>query len=370
MPSVSTKKIKKKKIVVTKEVEDELIRFIQDLPKDGRHPRFFGDKLFTLLDGDISIDEAYAWVRHNFRRKHQELYTSTYIRNKEKQVAKLTECRIYQRYLMFQVQPDELLSTHSLRKQDEIVRESARYFQNTLCYTTVQLQVLISIVQVYFIYNLHNVAHGDACLSQKDTNDALLDEAGVKRIDIDCSNPEVENEYISVYRPGSSTVNKADRILDNQQKMRLYEAMLKQHSSKGNRGTNKSSVSIGFGQIQGDGIDDEIHGSIPSLFIEGEMFLNTLDSELKSALGALLEYFYKRLKVGSMSNPERSRVCSKYFVHPHWEGNAHRFEYINISLRKETDELAMHFDSKNDKREGYNGCTVYSYNCMMASSTV
>lgn len=47
--------MKKKKIVVTEEEVNELIRFIQDLPKDGRHPRFFAAKLFTLLDGKITI---------------------------------------------------------------------------------------------------------------------------------------------------------------------------------------------------------------------------------------------------------------------------------------------------------------------------
>ena len=45
----------------------------------------------------------------------------------------------------------------------------------------------------------------------------------------------------------------------------------------------------------------------------------------------------------------------------HWPGKQIKFEYINMSIREVSDQLKMHFDRKNDARDGYQNCMVYSF---------
>lgn len=63
-----------------------------------------------------------------------------------------------------------------------------------------------------------------------------------------------------------------------------------------------------------------------------------------------------------MSNHERTELCKSKFVDKQWPGKQIKFEYINMSIREESDQLKMHFDRKNDARVGYQNCTVYSFN--------
>ena len=62
-----------------------------------------------------------------------------------------------------------------------------------------------------------------------------------------------------------------------------------------------------------------------------------------------------------MTNNQRSKLIKETFVEKHWPSRNILFEYINISMMKETERLKMHFDTKNDWRKGYSDCLVYSY---------
>jgi hypothetical protein len=352
----------RKNNVVTLAQQNELVIYASELPPTGRQPKFLIYKLELISSGNISNSRASSWVPGTFKNRYPHLYSSTFIRNKDRLASQVSKRFAYNRYLIFQFQPDELPSSHPLRKKNQSIRESLRYFCKTLTHSAIQLQLFISKVQVYIIYNLNNVAHGDAHIGQKQYNDSLVDKARVRRIDVDCSEPEYKSSYINVFRSGSIPVERCEGLFDNNMKHTLFQALLGVKPSKGNRGTNKASISMGFAQVQGESNEENMNETskkkIPDLFIEGEKFLGMMDDKLKLSLGSLVEYFYKLLRARKRNSMNNAVSILSISIGKEISIDSN----INISIiREERDELAMHFDKKNDKRIGYNGCVVYSY---------
>ena len=73
------------------------------------------------------------------------------------------------------------------------------------------------------------------------------------------------------------------------------------------------------------------------------------------------------MDVQSSNNSLRTQVFSKKFNHLLGYPSAKfRFEYIDIVVSRNT-ALPKHIDSKNDHRDGYNLCVVYSFYCVIDS---
>jgi hypothetical protein len=203
------------KTLISDEWEEGLVNWVLALPDRQDLQIWHIAAQLCLISGYVlSMKQAKNWVTKIFKRRYGTLYPSKLMLKPMKA------------YLQFQIiysanERKQLnLPQHPLRSLETkaLVQED---FASSLKFVKKQIQVLLSREQLYFIKGLNMIPHLDSPLAEKAISDALLDEAGFERIEIDCSEPHFHNDYISVYRFGSQLICNVDVLFSDHYKTLL-----------------------------------------------------------------------------------------------------------------------------------------------------
>jgi len=279
----------------------------------------------------------------------------------------------YGRYLYFQFCTNSA-RCHPLRQHSK-PKSQQRRMLNGLKWNQekVHKQINLFIPQSHFVYvveNLHSVPHGDEIMQLKPSYDSVLKSSGVSVVDVSTSTTAgplrafySDSELMTGI---ASCVGDIDRLQQHlfDHLFDIYQA----GTAKGRRDSSGARVDFGLSQIQPTSMkySDSRSGLVHRLpFCNLKSFLLMYDV-LKTELSNLLLYFHQQVNKqkghGRRCNDDlRSELVLDLFRNNGWNAPFVGFEYMNLSLRSEEDPLHKHFDSKNDRRNGYTHAVVYSF---------
>lgn len=233
-------------------------------------------------------------------------------------------------------------------------------------------QVNILIPLNHFVYtcdNLHEIPHGDERVQNKANRDAVLSCSGVDLVDISLS---TTLGPIRVYYSRSVLTMGIESCVRGLHSMQanLFEHLFNSYEEmkiNGGRDSNAARVDFGLGQGQPTSMNYvDNRGGVHRLpFCNLDLF-RAMNDALKAEIRDLLLYFNQEFNgeggpYNSCKDELRSKLVNDLFHDAGWGGSFVGWEYINISLRSASDTLYKHFDSKNDRRVGYNHAAIYSF---------
>ncbi len=224
---------------------------------------------------------------------------------------------------------------------------------------------------VYTCENLHEIPHGDERIQHKSHQSAVLTHSGVDVVDVSAS---ITLGHMSVYYPSSAlTMGIASCVRDlKSTQANLFQHLFRIYKEKrkinGGRDSSAARVDFGLGQVQSASMTHKDNwGRVHRLpFCSLDQF-HAMDDALKADVRNLLLYFHQKVNGeggpydGCCNDDLRSKLVCDLFNVSRWSGPFAGWEYINISLRSDEDTLYKHFDSKNDRRGGYNHAAIYSF---------
>ena len=114
-------------------------------------------------------------------------------------------------------------------------------------------------------------------------------------------------------RKGSDGIETLSSIMTKFNKLQIFQSVLQFGGEDKSRDGGGMRVNIGFGQAQSTSKYDLINGKrlrVPTLFKDGEQYLNGLEDGCKQVLGLVVQHFSKILKskyVG-MNNKKEHRL--------------------------------------------------------------
>lgn len=227
-----------------------------------------------------------------------------------------------------------------------------------------QLNVIIPTNDfVYTCRNLHEIPHGDEAIHNMTASDVTLRESNVRVATVTGSK---SNCPLQVYDSTSHLVDGICRKGINMDSLRnnLFGFLFEFKKEKSSRDSGAVRVDFGLNQVQPT--SKTVIDKAGMAHRLPHCNLNTfhqMDATLQAELKSLLLYFQNELheKDGMCTDKERTQFVHDLFNEAGWCGPKLGWEYINISLRSAGETLHKHFDSKNDRRNGYNHTTVYSY---------
>ena len=217
-------------------------------------------------------------------------------------------------------------------------------------------QINLLIPQSHFVYtcrDLHKIPHGDERMVDKIKFDSKLKSSaeGMETVDILHSTIEDPQLPLRLYDSHSDLLVGISQCVPNIEHM---QANLFKHLSSiddeeeqnGNRDSN--GVRVDFGLM---GYHEQPRCNLKSY--------HSMNDALQADISKLLQYCNEKLNY--CGDTERTKIGKTLFHDAGWTGDFPGWEYINISLRSVEDDLYKHFDSLNDRRDGYNHAAVYSY---------
>lgn len=238
--------------------------------------------------------------------------------------------------------------------------------ENVVC------QINLLIPQSHFVYtcqNLHAIPHGDERIQEKTNLDSVLKCSGVDVVDVITSTQVAP--ITAYYSSSELMMGIARRVKDiDSMQMHLFDHLFDIYEvgkANGSRDSNGARVDFGLGQIQSTSktfLDKRgKRHRLPHCNLNSFHLMN---DALQAELSELLLYFHWELngKKGphnGCNDDWRTEFVSNIFHDAGWVGPFLGWEYINVSLRSAEDTLHKHFDSKNDRRLGYNHAAVYSF---------
>lgn len=298
-------------------------------------------------------------------------------------------------YLVYQLRRlDGRYRQHPLRNhQPASVKNANRGVTDGAYYSAASIQVAISVSthenDLFILHRgLHHVPHGTGFLRTKDASDIVLRNNDVDVIDV----PEDmarfgmdrEDDGVFVFRSGTNEVGMVSMTSVAIKKAFLqffrHEQCKRYLSADVGRdvGNNVYRYDLLFNQGQGncDKYSD-INGNIvvdsggnplrvPFLRNQTEMLRfmpDTIKEELTRVLVGM-DKVTQRVYPGAFPDERRRDLVHDYFVSAYLGDDVRmNWEYLGIIARQLTnnDRLAMHLDSKNDWRNGYDYCTTYSF---------
>mgnify|MGYP000100144873 CR=1 FL=1 len=234
-------------------------------------------------------------------------------------------------------------------------------------------QINILIPLDHFVYtgsNLHEIPHGDERVQDKTNRDTALRSSGVDVVDVSTSTscrPGVRVYYSSsaLTKGIASCVRDLDSMQAN-----LFEYLFNIYDKtkiKGNRDSNGARVDFGLGRIQSTSKKcADSRGGMQRLPFCNLNSFHAMNDALKAEIRDLLLYFHREVNgegkpYNGCVDDLRSKLVHDLFNDAGLGGPFVGWEYINISLRGALDDLHKHFDSMNDRREGYNHAVIYSF---------
>ena len=234
---------------------------------------------------------------------------------------------------------------------------------------------------------LHHLPHGLEPLSRKRVSDVALRDNGVSVIDV----PEDIRVFsmtrvddgVNIFRTGTAEASAVAMTRGTKRaflKFLIGDDTKKYCSKDASRdvGSNVRRYDLMFNQSQrccdelrdhdGNVIVDRNGSSlrVPMLRKQTEMLRMMPDEMMREFIRVLVGLDNVTQKVYSDAFPDNRRceLVRYYFAHDYLgEGVTINWEYIGLIARRvsEVDTLAMHVDSKNDWRKGYDYCSTYSF---------
>jgi len=233
-------------------------------------------------------------------------------------------------------------------------------------------QINLLIPQDHFVYicqNLHEIPHGDERIQDKTNLDSELKCSGVNVVDVSTS---TTLDSLRVYYSSSVLTMGIERSVKDLNSMQnnLFDHLFDIYGEKKINGTRDSTsgrLEFGIGQAQPSSktcVDTSGRAHrLPHCNLKS---FHAMNDALQAEIRDLLLYFKRKFngKRGLYNcgyDDLRTKSVSDLFSDEGWDGPFVGWEYINISLRSADDTLHKHFDSKNDRRVGYNHSAVYSF---------
>ena len=234
---------------------------------------------------------------------------------------------------------------------------------------------------------LHHLPHALQNVSTKRVSDIALRDNGVSVIDV----PEDMKVFsmnrvddgVNVFRTGTTEV--AQVAMSRETKRAFLKFLIGDNTKKyfsrdvgRDIGSNVRRFDLMFNQSQRgcDQLADDNgkvildrNGSplrIPSLRKQTEMLRMMPDEMMSEFIRVLvgLDNVTQKVYVDAFPDNRRCELVRHYFSNEYLgEGATINWEYVGLIARRvsEDDTLAMHVDSKNDWRKGYDYCSTYSF---------
>lgn len=233
-----------------------------------------------------------------------------------------------------------------------------------------QVNLLIPLKHfVYTCVDLHEIPHGDESLQDKAELDAVLNGSDVDVVDVSTSTAFCP---LDVYYPDSVlTMGIASCVRDcDSMQANLFGHLLAIYEGRkmnGGRDSTAARIDFGLGQAQSSSVTIENNrGGVHRLPFCNLKSFYAMNDALQADIRDLLLYLNKeingkRRRYSGCNDDLRSKLVCTLFRNAGWVGPFVGWEYVNLSLRSAEDTLYKHFDSKNDRREGYNHAAIYSF---------
>ena len=280
--------------------------------------------------------------------------------------------------------PDEKKCGYTKRRKSKCRRQIGIDFRTIRTNTTIATPDSINVL--YFGKNFHARSHGSSSLDQQVSIGHIFDLLQIDHVEI-CPASAGPDGYqsindIHVAYPRNIILRKLDKQIVrglSSLHSQLTTQMLLGHKTDKSRfygsvDMNESSdnlrITFGFGRVQKRSLLKKKWKVQPWTFNNHDMptlsinQFTILPKQLQEQLVQVFEAaqsFVESHYHNPFPNELRTKQCSKRLnIAMGYPYGRFKFEYFDIVLSRNT-ILPKHIDSKNDHREGYNICAVYSF---------